>query len=116
MSGHCQQCGEAVCVCTPELELRPEVRAFARMMEQRLREKDADKGQSWKASGAGNLRVAMFSKASRLERGLAGDQLDPECIKHAVDLANYCMMIADVAGALELGILYVTGKLEIDHE
>lgn len=84
------------------LTLRPEVLAFARLMEQRLREKDADKGQGWKDLPAGHLRVAMFSKAGRLERAIISQPTEMnECVTDAVDLANYCMMIADVSGALE---------------
>lgn len=41
-----------------QIELRPEVLAFARLMEQRLREKDADKGQSWKTMHEGDLEAA----------------------------------------------------------
>ncbi len=82
-----------------QIELRAEVLAFARLMEQRLREKDADKGTSWKTMREGDLTAHAVSFAMRLEQavrlGFFGRR------KHAVDLANYCMMIADVAGALE---------------
>lgn len=84
-------------------ELRPEVLAFALLMEERLRDKDAEKGSTWKAISEHNMMVHATSKAIRLEAEVADDDLlEPERIKHAVDLANYCMMIADVAGALEL--------------
>jgi hypothetical protein len=86
-------------------ELRPEVMEFALLMEARLRIKEADKGTSWKQSPMGYLRVAMFSKASLLERELTGVEhgmpLTVATTKHAVDLANHAMFIADVAGALE---------------
>jgi len=75
-------------------ELRPEVLAFALLMEERLRQHDADKQQSWKHMERRDLIVHAASKASRMER----EQMD---IRHPVDLANYCMMIADVAGALD---------------
>lgn len=90
---------------TINIDLRPEVLAFAVLMEQRLREKDADKGVSWKSMSEHDLMVQGTSHAIRLEAELADDDLlEPERIKHAVDLANYCMMIADVAGALDIPI------------
>lgn len=81
-------------------ELRQEVMAIALLMEQLLRDKDADKGQSWKDAQATRLRVAMLSKAHALENSMVSSEVHV-VIKHAVDLANYAMMIADVAGALE---------------
>lgn len=83
-------------------ELRPEVMAFALLMEARLREKDVDrKGSSWKTADADNLLVHATAKTYSIDAALSirGDEV--EAAKHAVDLANYCMMIADVAGALE---------------
>ena len=80
-------------------ELRPEVLAFARLMEQRLREKDADKGAGWKKMSEDALNTHALSKSIRLEKAVHSGSKDR--VQHAVDLANYCMMIADVAGALE---------------
>jgi len=84
-------------------ELRPEVLAFALLMEQRLREKDADKGQSWKNADMNRLRVAAISKAGMLEQSICTwtGPLNVYLSKHSIDLANYAMMIADVAGALD---------------
>jgi hypothetical protein len=76
-------------------ELRPEVLAFALLMEQRLRDKDADRGQSWKGQSVDNLIVQAQSKAFALDRNYSART------KHAVDIANGCMFIADVSGALE---------------
>ena len=77
-------------------ELRPEVLAFALLMEQRLREKDADKGDSWKRKKLAELEVAAGVK---LSSAYASNPIT--AARHAIDLANYCMMIADVAGALD---------------
>ncbi len=82
-------------------ELRPEVLAIALLMEARLREKDEDKGQSWKGLQPMQLMVHASSKAVRLESLVCSDASPSDYVHHAVDLANYCMMIADVAGALE---------------
>ncbi len=80
-------------------ELRPEVLAIALLMEARLREKDADKGTTWKNMGRRDLYVQAATKLMLIERALiVADGTDAG---HAVDLANYCMMIADVAGALQ---------------
>jgi hypothetical protein len=79
-------------------ELRPEVLAAALLMEARLREKDADKGQRWKESDIDNLQVCAATKVYQIDRAI---QDGTDTSKHAIDLANYAMMIADVAGALE---------------
>lgn len=84
-------------------ELRPEVMAFALLMEQRLRDKDAEHGgNSWQSASAKEIVIPTTAKALHLDsvvRDVHHLNLSP--IKHAVDLANYAMMIADVAGALE---------------
>jgi hypothetical protein len=80
-------------------ELRPEVLAFALLMEERLRDKDADKGQSWKGASHINLEIHATSKMRQIELNV-----DSNPTRHAVDLANYCMMIADVAGGLDAEI------------
>ena len=78
-------------------ELRPEVLAFALLMEQRLREKDLEKGtQGWKHMGASKFRVAAYAKMIQMER-----EEFRNAPRHAIDIANYCMMIADAGGALE---------------
>lgn len=82
-------------------KLRPEVLAFALLMEQRLAEKDADKGESWKSADVGNLQVCITAKNMSLDRAVMFGT-HAERARHAVDIANFCMMIADVAGALEL--------------
>lgn len=82
-------------------ELRPEVLAFALLMEARLREKDAEwGGNSWDGTDIGNLHVCATAKVFAIETAiLKGPEQD--AIKHSVDLANYAMMIADKAGALD---------------
>lgn len=80
------------------LELRPEVLAFALMMEARLREKDADKGDSWRDLSAYQLSTHALSSALRL----ADDVVPENRVKRAVNVANYCMMIAGVGGALDI--------------
>ena len=85
-------------------ELRPEVLAFALRMEQRLREKDAEHGgNSWQSASAKEIVIPTTAKALHLDsvvRDVHHLNLNP--VKHAVDLANYCMMIADISGALEV--------------
>jgi hypothetical protein len=89
-------------------ELRPEGLAFALLMEQRLREKDADKGVSWKDMGRRDLYVRAATKLMLIERAL--NVADGSDVRHAVDLANYCMMIADVAGALAESVEVINGE------
>jgi len=84
-------------------ELRPEVMAFALLMEHRLREKDTERGgNSWQSASAKEIVIPTIAKALHLDsvvRDVHHINLNPT--KHAVDLANYCMMIADVSGALD---------------
>lgn len=93
-------------------ELRPEVLAFALLMEQRLRDKDADKGQSWKSLSIESLVAHAIMKTLELEKASDAFSIDLtaetktlitqiQLVKKTVDLANICMFIADVAGALE---------------
>jgi hypothetical protein len=79
--------------------LRPEVLAFAQMMELRLREKDADKGTSWKEKQIIDLTVNVCTAARMIEKNIFPLN-DAVSIKALVDMANHCMMLADVAGAL----------------
>lgn len=84
-------------------ELRPEVMAFALLMEARLREKDVDrKGTRGRRRMPTNLLVHATAKTYSIDAALSirGDEV--EAAKHAVDLANYCMMIADVGGVLNI--------------
>lgn len=82
-------------------ELRPEVLAFALLMEARLREKDEDKGASWKQRPTDTFTGSICIKSQMLDRDvrLIGDRTKASA--NAVDLANYCMFIADVSGALD---------------
>ncbi|MEW5905125.1 MAG: hypothetical protein AB1722_12380 [Pseudomonadota bacterium] len=111
--------GEALCISvegkTPTQmkfsvqELRPEVLAFALLMELRLREKDADRGgNSWQNATLIELFTPMMSKAIAVEKAIFRTKESPN--KHAIDLANYCMMIADVAGALQAGAEDISGN------
>lgn len=77
--------------------LRPEVRDFALLMELRLSDKDADKGQRYKEADIDNLQVSAASKVYQIDRAI---QDGTGTNKHAIDLGNYAMMIAYVGGAL----------------
>jgi len=81
-------------------ELRPEVLAFALLMEARLREKDADKGQGWKKKTDIDLTVNVCTAARQIEQALFPHK-NERSIKALVDMSNHCMMLADVLGALE---------------
>lgn len=84
-------------------ELRPEVMAIALLMEQRMRDKDAEHGDDWKELNLQALMIDVMAKSLEIDRvrRMNGESGCDAIIKHAVDLANYCMMIADVAGALK---------------
>lgn len=83
-------------------ELRPEVLAFALLMEQRLREKDAEWGQGWKRKADTDLTVNICTAARQIEQSIFPHKGE-RSIKALVDMSNHCMMLADVLGALECG-------------
>lgn len=86
-----------------KIVIRAEVMVFGLLMEARLREKDMDrKGNSWKTADIKNLLVHATAKTYSLDAALKIRGNEVEVAKHAIDLANYAMMIADVAGALNI--------------
>lgn len=85
-------------------ELRPEVMAFALLMEARLREKDADKGQGWKRKSDIDLTVNVCTAARQIEQALFPHKGE-RSVKALVDMSNHCMMLADVLGTLEAPVL-----------
>jgi hypothetical protein len=99
--------GEALCISvegkTPApmkfsvQELRPEVLAFALMMEQRLREKDAEWGDAYKTLTHAQLGIPALAKCMQLSQSIGKPG---EVKKHSVDVANNMMMIAFVEGVL----------------
>lgn len=93
-----------------ELTLRPEVAAFARIMEAKLRENDHKSG--WKHDTAfalldrvehevAELRSALFGVHCRVFSGKC-DGCREEVVGEAADVANFAMMVADVVGGLEV--------------
>lgn len=87
---------------TETIQLRPEVLAFVMLMEKRLREKDEDKGQRWKSKDPFDLICDTGLAAHRLRASVTDNNISLT-IRHAVDLANFSMFVADVSGALNGG-------------
>ncbi len=85
------------------LELRPEVAAFAQAMERKLRENDHKGG--WKDEDVWALFTRLRKdETAELVSAVYSYQHDgsPGCVlDEAADVANFCLMIADVCGALE---------------
>jgi hypothetical protein len=90
--------------------LRPEVLAFAKLMEERLRKHDAGpRGQKrWPGVPVELLYEELAEKCSQLwsiQRGwiqpAAGRTKNEEMTRKAADVANFAMMIADVVGGLK---------------
>lgn len=86
---------------TTTIKLRPEVAAFALLMESRLCDKDEDKGQGWKKKTAIDLTVNVCTAARSIEQALF--PMQDRSIKALVDMSNHCMMLADIIGALNEG-------------
>lgn len=100
------------------MKLRPEVDRFAVLMEQELRANDHKPG--WKNDTLEALLVRALDEIQELREECATmrynkEMVDPEARagrvrltaqrigKEAADVANFCMMVADVAGALAEG-------------
>lgn len=79
---------------------RPEVRAFADLMEAQLRKNDHKGG--WKNDRPHALLKRLYDEAAELGHAMPyDDDFDPENVGwEAADVANFAMMIADVCGAL----------------
>lgn len=92
----------------PETDyLRPEVRAFARAMEDGLRRHDEERGQGWKVTTVGTLMNHAVGQFSRLRHDVkqagnaTGACLAQSVLKRAAAAANLIMMVADVGGGLK---------------
>ena len=76
---------------------RPELEAFANVMEARLRE-NASRGD-WRALNFYYLIACLASNLGQLVRAFQVSK--PEVVlRSAADMANYAMMIADLYGEL----------------
>jgi hypothetical protein len=77
--------------------VRPEVAAFASVMESRLKE-NASRAD-WRSLNFYYLVTALTSNVGQLIRAFQADK--PEIVlRSAADTANYAMMIADLYGEL----------------
>ena len=70
--------------------IRPEVAAFAEMMESVLTDHDGNKGDSWKDIDVDVLWAQLHEKYDDLCCFCCGAQDDQ---KNLIDLANYAMML-----------------------
>jgi len=78
-------------------ELRPELAAFAKAMESRLKE-NAHRGD-WRSYNFYYLTACLTANLGHMIRAYQADK--PESIpKSAADTANYAMMISDLCGGL----------------
>jgi len=78
-------------------ELRPELAAFAKLMEARLRE-NAGRGD-WRTFNFYYLAACLAANLGHTVRSFQADKPDA-VLKSATDTANYAMMIADLYGNL----------------
>lgn len=84
---------------------RPEVVAFATLMEQQLRANDHKGRAGWKHDAAGALFDHVVEEVRELQQALTAWPCDTQAYrtnigKEAADLANMAMMVADVCGSL----------------
>jgi hypothetical protein len=80
---------------------RPEVERFAMGMERKLRQNDHKGG--WKQMSVDEMIERLDEEVEELKKALHPMRKDnPQRVfKEAVDIANFCMFIADNAGALK---------------
>ncbi len=78
--------------------LRPEVAAFAWLMEQKLRE-NAHKG-GWKNETPEGLMNRVFQEYKELDLAIIRSEGSRAIGREAADVANMVMMVADVCGGL----------------
>lgn len=76
--------------------LRPEVLAFARLMEQQLRAIDHKPG--WQNDTPKALMQRLDEEVQELDEALIHSR--EQIAKEAADVANFALMIADVSGCL----------------
>lgn len=80
------------------IELRPAVKWFAEQMELRLRRNDHKGG--WSNCTHSYLKRRLRNEVSELEHELTLVENNEMVIHEAADVANFAMMIADIAGPL----------------
>lgn len=78
--------------------LRPEVRQFAALMERNLAAHDDRPG--WKGDRWDWLWARLVEEAGELHTALVNGESSERIASEAADVANFCMMIADVCGGL----------------
>lgn len=87
------------------IELRPEVRRFAEVMEIALRKHDKDRGVSWKTVDLLDLRDGLDTEydelTKELDRTVHKPQFGPALLKECADVANFCMFLADRRGLMQ---------------
>ncbi len=78
-------------------EIRPELAAFTRLMESRLRE-NAGRGD-WRTFNFYYLAACLTSNVGHMIKAFQADKPDA-VLKSAADAANYAMMVSDLFGGL----------------
>jgi hypothetical protein len=86
-------------------EIRPEVAAFARLMEAKLREHDPDRPEGWKGAEPWRLGYSLGGHVDKMIARLAnahdGTVDRAQAARDIADCLNFLMMIADTTGVLE---------------
>lgn len=80
--------------------IRPEVLAFARIMEAKLRAHDDRPG--WKEDQVGALLLRAIEELDEVRDAWQTGRSSKEMAAEAADVANFAMMIADVSGGLAI--------------
>jgi NTP pyrophosphatase (non-canonical NTP hydrolase) len=73
---------------------RPEIEQFAMIMEEKLQKNDHKGG--WTGCAAHALLDRLRQETDELEEALIHKSPEEVCLE-AADVANFCMMIADIA-------------------
>lgn len=87
-----------------DLELRPEVAAFAQAMERKLRQHDAARGKrGWRHADGPWLMLRLLEEAGELARVMRHARRSTALLDEAADVGNLAMMVAGAAGVLAAG-------------
>ncbi len=99
---------------TQPITLRPEVAAFATLMEQQLRANDHKTG--WKTDSSFALWSRLLQETIELNQARTARNPDSALIgREAADVANFAMMVADVMGGLPVETIERTDGTAIDR-
>lgn len=81
-------------------DCRPEVQAFAALMEETLRRHDRKGG--WRHLCRSALYTRLQGEVGELQTELIDGRSEDQICRETIDIANYALMLCDIVGGLEV--------------